>query len=103
MPARFGQPKIFNADQDSQFTSAAFTDRLAAAGMRILMDGREARIGIGAWIASYNAWRSHEALGDRSLMAVWRAATTGTCAGTAVDMTLRLDNARALPTCPQLP
>jgi hypothetical protein len=34
-------------------------------------------------------------------MAVWRAGTTGALDGKAVDMTLRLDNADALPTCPQ--
>jgi len=34
------QPDIFNSDQGSQFTSLAFTGRLAAAGIRISMDGR---------------------------------------------------------------
>src|ERR687897_3782644 len=38
--ARFGQPAIFNTDQGSPFTSAAFTGVLAAAGIRISMDGR---------------------------------------------------------------
>jgi putative transposase len=38
--ARFGRPEIFNTDQGSQFTSAAFTGVLAAAGIRISMDGR---------------------------------------------------------------
>ena len=38
--ARFGVPEIFNTDQGSQFTSAAFTGVLAAAGVRISMDGR---------------------------------------------------------------
>ena len=38
--ARFGRPEIFNTDQGSQFTSAAFTGRLARAGIRISMDGR---------------------------------------------------------------
>jgi transposase InsO family protein len=38
--ARFGKPEIFNTDQGSQFTSAAFTGRLAGAGIRISMDGR---------------------------------------------------------------
>src|SRR6201989_144904 len=37
---RFGRPEIFNTDQGSQFTSAAFTGTLAAAGVRISMDGR---------------------------------------------------------------
>ena len=82
--SRFGQPGIFNTDQGSQFTSAAFTGTLAAAGVRISMDGRgrwmdnvfierlwrslkhediylkgyadgrEAKAGIAAWIAFYN-------------------------------------------------
>jgi putative transposase len=35
-----GQPWIFNTDQGSQFTAQAFTGILAAAGIRISMDGR---------------------------------------------------------------
>ena len=35
-----GQPLIFNSDQGVQFTSTAFTGRLARAGIRISMDGR---------------------------------------------------------------
>jgi putative transposase len=42
--ARFGKPEIFNTDQGSQFTSGEFTGMLAAAGIRISMDGR------GRWI-----------------------------------------------------
>ena len=129
--ARFGTPDIFNTDQGSQFTSAIFTGRLAAAGIRISMDGRgrwmdnvfierlwrslkyediylkgyadgrEARAGIAAWIAFYNSRRPHQALGNRTPMAVWRAGVTGALDNSAVDMTLRLDNAGALPTCPQ--
>ena len=34
------RPEIFNTDQGSQFTSEAFTGRLAAAGVSISMDGR---------------------------------------------------------------
>ena len=34
------QPLIFNTDQGAQFTSLAFTGRLAHAGIRISMDGR---------------------------------------------------------------
>jgi len=131
--ARFGKPEIFNTDQGSQFTSAAFTGTLAAAGVRISMDGRgrwmdnvfierlwrslkyediylkgyadgrEARAGIGAWIAFYNTRRPHQALANRTPMAVWRDGVTGALGNTAVDMTLRLDNATALPTCPQPP
>jgi putative transposase len=132
--ARFGRPEIFNTDQGSQFTSAAFTGALTAAGMRISMDGRgrwmdnvfierlwrslkyediylkgyadgrEAKAGIGAWIAFYNGRRPHQALGNRTPMAVWRAGVSGELEK-AVDMTLlvprSLDNADALPTYPQ--
>jgi transposase InsO family protein len=99
--ARFGRPEIFNTDQGSQFTSAAFTDTLAATGVRISMDGRcrwmdnvfierlwrslkyediylkgyadgrEAHAGIASWVAFYNVTRPHQALGDRTPMAVW--------------------------------
>ena len=64
-------------------------------------DGREARAGIAEWIAFYNQRRPHQTLGNRTPMAVWRAGITGIIEGTAVDMTLRLDNADALPTSPQ--
>ena len=37
---RHGKPEIFNTDQGAQFTSAAFTGRLEAAGIAISMDGR---------------------------------------------------------------
>jgi putative transposase len=129
--ARFGRPDIFNTDQGSQFTSSAFTHVLMAAGVRISMDGRgrwmdnvfierlwrslkhediylkgyadgrEAHAGIGSWFAFYNARRPHQALGNRTPMAVWREGPSGGLDDKAVDMTLRLDNAVALPTCPQ--
>jgi putative transposase len=53
--ARFGRPAIFNTDQGSQFTSAAFTGTLAAAEVRISMDGR------GRWMDNVfieRLWRS---------------------------------------------
>ncbi len=53
--ARFGRPEIFNSDQGSQFTSAAFTGTLSAAGIRIWMDGR------GRWLDNVfieRLWRS---------------------------------------------
>lgn len=53
--ARFGKPEIFNTDQGSQFTSAAFTGTLAAADIRISMDGR------GRWMDNVfieRLWRS---------------------------------------------
>ena len=129
--ARFGRPEIFNTDQGSQFTSAAFTGVLAGAGIRISMDGRgrwmdnvfierlwrslkhediylkgyadghEAKAGIAEWIGFYNNRRPHQALDNRTPMAVWRDGVTGALGDKAVDMMLRLDNARALPTCPQ--
>jgi putative transposase len=129
--ARFGRPEIFNTDQGSQFTSAAFTDRLAAAGIGISMDGRgrwmdnvfierlwrslkhediylkhyadgrEARAGIASWVSFYNSERLHQGLANRTPMAVYRAGVNAAIRAPAVDMTLRLDNARALPTCPQ--
>ena len=37
---RYGQPLIFNTDQDSQFTSEAFTGALKYQGIAIRMDGR---------------------------------------------------------------
>ena len=48
--------------------------------------------GIASWVAFYNLQRPHQALRNRTPMAVWRAGVTGELAG-AVDMTLRLDNA----------
>jgi putative transposase len=126
--AGFGQPEIFNTDQGSQFTSAAFTGALTVAGIKISMDGRgrwldnvfierlwrslkyediylkgyadgyEAKAGIASWVAFYNSRRPHQALANRTPMAVWRAGMTGSLSDKAVDM---LDNARALPTSPQ--
>ena len=67
-------------------------------------DGREAREGIGAWIAFYNRRRPHQALRYRTPMSVWHdgiVAMIDAVGQTAVDMTLHLDNAHALPTCPQ--
>src|SRR5258706_4322980 len=38
--ARYGRPEIFNTDQGSQFTGAAFTGALAGARIQIFIDGR---------------------------------------------------------------
>lgn len=35
-----GHPQIFNTDQEAQFTSPGFTERLQAAHVRVSMDGR---------------------------------------------------------------
>ena len=53
--ARHGKPEIFNTDQGSQFTGAAFTGVLANNGIAISMDGR------GAWrdnVFVERLWRS---------------------------------------------
>jgi len=114
--ARFGRPEIFNTDQGSQFTSAAFTGRLTSADIRISMDGRgrwmdnvfierlwrslksedvylkgyadgrEARAGITLWIGFYKGRHPHQALAGRTPMAVWREGVSGALAGNAVDM-----------------
>jgi len=54
-PARHGRPEIFNTDQGSQFTSAAFTDLPLENAIAISMDGR------GSWRANVfveQLWRS---------------------------------------------
>ena len=91
-----GVPEIFNSDQGSQFTSAAFTQVLLAAGVRISMDGvrraydnifverlwrslkyediylrdyanpLEAHRGISEWFEFYNLRRPHQALEYRT-------------------------------------
>jgi putative transposase len=53
--AKYGRPEIFNSDQGSQFTSAAFTDVLKAHDIQISMDGK------GRWIDNVfveRLWRS---------------------------------------------
>jgi putative transposase len=99
-----GQPEIFNTDQGAQFTSAAFTGRLEAAGVQISMDGRgraldnvfverlwrsvkyeevylkdytgftDATRNLGGYFRFYNGERLHQALGYRTPAAVYRAA-----------------------------
>ena len=94
--ARYGCPTIFNTDQGSQFTSAAFTGRLLDHGIRISMDGRgcwrdnifverlwrsikyeevylhaydsvaEAKSGIERYLTLYNTRRPHSSLADRT-------------------------------------
>src|SRR5947209_4271197 len=57
---RFGTPEIFNTDQGSQFTSTAFTGTLAAAGVKISMDGRGRWMdGVDGWTGSMDRQRLH--------------------------------------------
>jgi putative transposase len=49
----------------------------------------------------YNTAHPHQGLGSRMPMAAWRESISGKFIDKGVDMTLRLDNAGALPTCPQ--
>jgi putative transposase len=104
---RYGKPRIFNTDQGAQFTSAAFTGKLEAAGVAISMDGRgrfmdnifierlwrsikyeeihlkayadgrEARAGISSWMTFYNFRRPHQAMNNQMPMTVWRAGMDG--------------------------
>ena len=92
--ARHGKPEIFNTDQGSQFTGAAFTGLLAKNGIAISMDGKgawrdnvfverlwrsvkyeevylraydnvgEARASIGRYLDFYNGRRPHQSLDD---------------------------------------
>lgn len=91
-----GTPEVFNTDQGSQFTSVAFTGRLAERGVAISMDGRgraldnvfierlwrsvkhedvylrdyqsvrECEAGLAAYFAFYNGRRRHQSLGRRT-------------------------------------
>ena len=93
---RYGTPEIFNTDQGSQFTSAAFTGLLMRHDIRISMDGKgcwrdnvfierlwrsikyeevylhayesvnQARGGIGRYIDFYNTRRPHSSLQART-------------------------------------
>ena len=69
--------------------------------LKAYADGREARAGIGSWMTFYNHRRPHQAMNNQMPMAVWRAGMDAIAAAAgAVDMPLRLDNAKALPTYP---
>jgi putative transposase len=93
---RYGRPALFNTDQGSQFTSAAFTGLLLANGIAISMDGRgawrdnvfverlwrtvkyeevylrayagvtQARASIGRYLSFYNGKRPHSSLGGKT-------------------------------------
>ena len=94
--ARYGRPEIFNTDQGSQFTSAAFTGMLLENAIAISMDGRgswrdnvfverlwrsvkyeevylhaydsvgQARASLGRYLNFYNCKRPHSSLAART-------------------------------------
>ena len=94
--AKHGKPEIFNTDQGSQFTGAAFTGLLIKNGIAISMDGKgawrdnvfverlwrsvkyeevylraydsvaEARTSIGRYLDFYNGRRPHSSLDRRT-------------------------------------
>ena len=102
-----GKPEIFNSDQGSQFTSAAFTDVLKREGVVISMDGRgrafdnifverlwrsvkhedvylkgyasmgELLLGLADYFAFYNGERPHQSLGNKTPDVVYRSAIGG--------------------------
>jgi putative transposase len=114
--ARFGRPQIFitgtlaaagitiSMDGRGRWMDNVFIERLWRSlkhedvYLKGYADGREAKRGIASWIAFYNSRRPHQALGNRTPMAVWCDGVIDAVGAEAVDM---MDNARALPTCPQ--
>ena len=102
-----GTPEIFNSDQGSQFTSAAFTDVLKREGVVISMDGRgrafdnifverlwrsvkhedvylkgyasmgELLLGLTDYFAFYNSERPHQSLANKTPDVVYRSAIGG--------------------------
>lgn len=102
-----GTPEIFNSDQGSQFTSAAFTDVLKREGVIISMDGRgrafdnifverlwrsvkhedvylkgyasmgELLLGLADYFAFYNGERPHQSLENKTPDVVYRSALGG--------------------------
>jgi putative transposase len=102
-----GKPEIFNSDQGSQFTSAAFTDVLKREGVVISMDGRgrafdnifverlwrsvkhedvylkgyasmgELMVGLTNYFVFYNGERPHQSLDHKTPDAVYRSAIGG--------------------------
>ena len=89
-------PEIFNTDQGSQFTSPEWVGKLEGLGIKVSMDGKgrwmdnvfierlwrtlkyedvylkeyrtlcDLRQGLREWFTRYNAWRTHQALGNRT-------------------------------------
>jgi putative transposase len=121
-----GKPEIFNSDQGSQFTSAAFTDVLKREGVVISMDGRgrafdnifverlwrsvkhedvylngyaqmgELMVGLAKYFAFYNGERPHQSLKNQTPEVVYQSGLGG--GAVIVDKFLR---AAGEPTVPQ--
>jgi putative transposase len=102
-----GRPIVFNSDQGSQFTSAAFTDVLKREAVDISMDGRgrafdnifverlwrnvkhedvylkgyanmaELMVGLAQYFAFYNEERPHQSLGYQTPASVYRSGIGG--------------------------
>jgi len=92
--ARHGKPEIFNTDQGSQFTGAAFTGLLASNAIAISMDGK------GAWrdnVFVERLWRSvkYEEVYLRAYEASARPAPRSVDISTS---TMATDRIRALTT-----
>ena len=114
-------PEIFNSDQGSQFTSAAFTEVLKREGVTISMDGRgrafdnifverlwrsvkhedvylkgyasmgELLVGLADYFAFYNGERPHQSLANKTPDVVYRS----TIGGGAMIVDSSTANARA--------
>jgi putative transposase len=96
--ARHGKPEIFNTDQGSQFTGAAFTGVLADNGIAISMDGK------GAWrdnVFVERLWRSvkYEEVYLRAYETVGEARSS---IGRYLDFTTGDDRIRVLTTAPRI-
>lgn len=113
-----GRPEIFNTDQGTQFTCAAFTGPLQEHGVQISQDGKgrfldnifverlwrslkyeevylkayadvpEARVSIGTYLWFYNEQRPHQALKYRTPAEVYRATAASQQAGLSLSNTL---------------
>jgi len=99
--AKYPTPEIFNTDQGSQFTSAAFTEILLARNILISMDGKgraidniiierffrslkyediyrkeyhsilELKLGVAKYMAKYNHFRLHESLAYKTPASIY--------------------------------
>ena len=117
-----GTPEIFNTDQGSQFTGAAWLQPLAERDIQVSQDGKgryldnifverlwrslkyeevylkaysqvlEARVGIGSYLAFYNEGRPHQALKYRTPGEVYRSTRTSIAVGPSLSLASLLSN-----------